>query len=88
MRRRSNDTTVQELYDKLGEIIEEGKGDYPARIWHQPTWPFVLSIDKIAINEPDPDDEDADPEDCEILLCQGEQLGYGLSQEKLKYWGE
>lgn len=39
--------TVQDLVDELQCLIDEGKGDMPLRMAHQPSWPLAEQVTNI-----------------------------------------
>ncbi|MDF2615426.1 MAG: hypothetical protein K0Q47_81 [Sedimentibacter sp.] len=90
-KKNRNEPTVQELKDLFERMIDDGMGDHTVRLWHQPSWPFLLSIGKVATVYEEELDED-DPEYDEnankfVYLCEGRQLCYGPKKDELEEYG-
>ena len=53
--------TIEELYEKLEELIDKGEGEQKVRLAFQPNWPLAFDlIGAISNEELDEDDEELD----------------------------
>lgn len=49
--------TVNDLYEALRELVDEGHGDTPIRIAYQPSWPLAAEVENIRLFSDKDDDE-------------------------------
>lgn len=73
---------LRDLIDELTDLATEHGDDIDVRLAQQPRWAFEYSVGRIAVVEPDLDDEDDDddtPADDArpvVYIGEGNQLGY------------
>ena len=72
---------IQEMIERLEELLEVHGPDCEVRLMTQPTWPFettiggIVSSEEIHRADAEDDDDDAPPE--VVFILEGTQLGYG-----------
>jgi len=74
--------TVQELFEILEEMIENGAGHYEVKLLMQPNYPFIYTVGSVGVREIE--DEFGDFQEEEVLyLTEGRQESYGFKEEEL-----
>jgi hypothetical protein len=75
--------TVQELFEILEEMVENGEGHYEVKLLMQPVYPFIYTVGSVGVREIE--DEFGDFQEEEVLyLTEGRQESYGFNEEELR----
>jgi len=72
MRREGTEMTVEELRDRLEELVEAGHGEHEVMIVTQPNWPLRFTLAGVAsTTEHDAQEDDASDEQAVVYLVEG-----------------
>lgn len=75
--------TVQELFEILEEMVENGAGHYEVKLLMQPNYPFIYTVGSVGVREIEDDFEDSLPEEV-LYLTEGRQESHGFDEEQLR----
>lgn len=75
--------TVQELFEILEEMVENGAGHYEVKLLLQPNYPLIYTVGSVGVREIE--DEFGEFQEEEVLyLTEGRQESYGFDEEELQ----
>ena len=76
--------TVQELYEILEEMVENGAGHYEVKLLMQPNYPFIYTVGSVGVREIEDEFGDELIEEEVLYLTEGCQESYGFDEEQLR----
>ena len=76
--------TVQELFEILEEMVENGAGHYEVKLLMQPNYPFIYTVGSVGVREIEDEFGDSLVEEEVLYLAEGRQESYGFKEEQLQ----
>ena len=76
--------TVQELFEILEEMVENGTGHYEVKLLMQPNYPFIYTVGSVGVREIEDEFGDSLVEEEVLYLAEGRQESYGFKEEQLQ----
>ena len=75
--------TVQELFEILEEMVENGAGHYEVKLLMQPNYPLIYTVGSVGVRESKDEFEDSLVKEV-LYLTEGRQESYGFDEEQLR----